>query len=91
MERTPVTSKTGLCGMAYDAATKTLELEFKSRKDGVPNGVYHYANFTQADWDAFSTVESKGSYFLRLIKPHFVCTKLEQEKKEDAETKAVQS
>jgi len=80
MERTAVTSKTGMVGYAYDAATETLEIAFASRKPGEPDKVYHYAAFTAADWEAFQAAESKGSAFLKWIKPKFACTKIEPEK-----------
>lgn len=82
MNRTAVVSKTGMCGMAYDAATQTLELAFASRKEGEPEKVYHYHSFTPADWEAFEAAESKGSHFCRVIKPGFACTKVEEAPKE---------
>jgi KTSC domain len=78
MNRTPITSKTGMCGVAYDPATETLELAFTSRKEGQPEKVYHYAKFTAADWDAWQAAESKGSHFLKVVKPKFACTKIEE-------------
>jgi KTSC domain len=80
MDRTPVVSKTGMTGYAYDAATKVLEIAFASRKPGEPDKVYHYAEFTAEDWAAFQAAESKGSHFLKTIKPKFACTKIEPEK-----------
>jgi hypothetical protein len=88
MERTPVVSRTGMTGYAYDAATKVLEIAFASRKLGEPDKIYHYADFKAEDWAAFQAAESKGSHFLKVIKPKFSCTKIEPEKK-DAETKTV--
>ncbi len=79
MQRIAVESKTGMIGIGYQPETKTLEIEFKSRKEGVPNGVYHYAEFTMADMDAFTAAESKGSHFLKVIKPKFACTKQKEE------------
>ena len=80
MNRTPVVSKTGMCGVAYDAASETLELAFAARKAGDPEKVYHYTPFTAADWDAWRAAESKGSHFLRVVKPGFRCTKIEEKK-----------
>jgi hypothetical protein len=68
--------------MAYHPLAEILELEFTSRKEGVPNPVYHYSKFTPEDWKAFQAAESKGSHFLRTIKPAFACTKFEPLKKE---------
>ncbi len=76
MERTPVESRTGICGIGYDPATETLELEFKSRTQGEPGTLYHYSHFTQADYDAFMAAESKGSHFLKNVKTKFQCAKL---------------
>lgn len=86
MERTPVTSKTGMSGYAYDAATQTLEISFKSRKEGEADKVYHYSTFTAEDFAAFLAAESKGSHFLRIIKPKFPCKKFEVARVEE-ETK----
>lgn len=80
MERKAVVSKTGMTGYAYDAATKVLEIAFASRKPGEPDKVYHYAEFTAEDWAAFQAAESKGSHFLKVVKPKFKCTKIEPEK-----------
>jgi hypothetical protein len=65
-----------MCGIGYDPATETLEIEFKSRKPDQPNTLYHYTPVTQADYDLFAAAESKGSHFLRVIKPGFACKKI---------------
>jgi hypothetical protein len=83
MNRTPITSKTGLCGVAYNATTKTLELAFASKKAGEKERVYPYTPFTAADWEAFQKAESKGSHFLKQIKPAFRCTRIEEPDAED--------
>ena len=86
MQRTSVVSKTGMCGYAWDAATETLEIAFVSRKAGEPEKIYHYTPFKKEDFDAFMAAESKGSHFLKTIKPGFRCEKQEPEKKaENAE------
>lgn len=50
--------------------TNTLALQFKRTVDGkrVGGSIYHYANFTQADYDAFLKAESLGSHFGAHIK-----------------------
>jgi hypothetical protein len=88
MERTTVVSKTGMTGIGYDAASKVLEIAFASRKPGEPDKVYHYAEFTPEDWAAFQAAESKGSHFLRAIKPKFACTKIGTEKTDAQKEKA---
>lgn len=50
----------------HDAATNTLALQFKGK--GGPGSVYHYANFTEADYAAFLTAKSKGLHFGANIK-----------------------
>ena len=83
MQRIPVVSKTGMTGYAYDPKTETLEISFQSRKANEPDPVYHYTPFKQADFDAFMAAESKGSHFLRVVKPGFKCEKQQPEKKTD--------
>jgi hypothetical protein len=80
MHRTLVVSKTGMCGVGYDAATQTIEIAFKAKKEGDPEKVYQYTPFTEADWKAFKEAPSMGSHFLRVIKPNFACKKIEPEK-----------
>ncbi len=83
MERTPIVSKTGMCGYAYDPTTETLEIAFKPNKEGDPERVYQYSAFKQADWEAFLASESKGSHLLKAIKPKFTGKKIEPEKPRD--------
>ena len=50
-------------GDAYDEATGTLAIRFRS------NGtVWHYNGCSPAMWEAYSTSESKGKYFHQNIK-----------------------
>ena len=79
MERIAITSKTGMTGFAYDPATEILEIAFKAKNEGEPDRVYHYTAFKPEHWDAFQAAESKGSHFLKVIKPKFTCRKLESE------------
>lgn len=76
MERTPVESKTGMCGIGYDPEEQILEIEFKSRKEGEPGTLYHYREFSQEAYDAFVAAESKGSHFIKHVKPKYNCTKV---------------
>jgi len=78
MKRTAIESSL-LSTAAYDAASQVLELSFRAH----PEKVYHYSNFTPADWEAFQAAESKGSHFLRVIKPTFSCRKIEEEHAEE--------
>jgi len=78
MKRTAIESSL-LSTAAYDAASQVLELSFRAH----PEKVYHYSNFTPADWEAFQQAESKGSHFLKTIKPKFPCRKIEEEHAEE--------
>ena len=65
---TPVESSQ-LSAYGYDAASQTLAIRFKGRGDQ-PGSLYHYHNFGETDWQAFQDAPSKGSHFIRNIKPH---------------------
>lgn len=54
--------------IGYEADTQTLAIQFKGKSDK-PGSVYHYANFTAEDWQAFREAESIGSHFYKHIKP----------------------
>lgn len=79
MERTAIISKTGMTGYAYNAQAEVLEIAFKPKNAGEPEKVYHYTPFKAADWQAFQAAASKGSHFLKVIRPHFACAKAPQE------------
>jgi hypothetical protein len=55
--------------IGHDAATSTLAIRFKNWK-GEPTSVYHYANFTAADFAAFRDAESIGKHFGAHIKTY---------------------
>lgn len=59
--RTPVESS-NLAAIGYDAATRTLAIEFRN------GGVYNYANVPPIVWEGMQKAESKGQFFLREIK-----------------------
>ncbi|MBW9334546.1 KTSC domain-containing protein [Herbaspirillum sp. RU 5E] len=56
-----------IAAIGHDAATNTLAIQFPGKGDK-PGSVYHYANFTAADFKAFQEAESKGSFFGKNIK-----------------------
>ncbi len=58
----------------YDAATRTLEIDFKG-KDGAKQSTYSYAEVSEDDWKAFQAAESKGTHFARAIRNNFKATK----------------
>lgn len=47
--------------IGHDLATNTLAIRFKG-KNG-PGSLYHYPNFTAAQFAAFQAAESKGKHF----------------------------
>ncbi|MBY4799932.1 KTSC domain-containing protein [Burkholderia cepacia] len=56
--------------IGHDPVTNTLAIRFKSRASGAPTSLYHYANFTAEDFEAFRDAESIGSHFGKHIKPY---------------------
>ena len=57
--------------IGYDPETQNLAVRFTrgyGEKRG-PGSLYHYANVTQEDYDAFLAAESKGKHFGQHIKP----------------------
>ena len=68
IQLTPVESSQ-LEAYGYDAATQTLAIRFKGKGDR-PGSLYHYTNFTEKDYEALEAAESKGSHFIRNIKPN---------------------
>lgn len=62
---TPVESSQ-LHAIGHDAASNTLAIQFKGKDGG--GSIYHYANFTSADYEKFRTADSLGSYFGKNIK-----------------------
>ena len=55
--------------LGYDAASGTLAIRFRDRDSGAPTSLYHYANFTPADYEAFRNAASLGSFFYQHIRP----------------------
>lgn len=60
---TPCNSS-NLLAHGYDAASKTLALQFRT-------GVYHYPEVPAAIYDGLKESESVGSYVQKAIRPHF--------------------
>ena len=62
---------TQIHSIGYDPETQTLAVRFTrgyGEKRG-PGSLYHYANVTREDYDAFLAAESKGKHFGQHIKP----------------------
>lgn len=63
MRRSPVSSS-ALVSVGYDAATRTLEVEFVSAE------VYRYLDVSPEQAAGLLWAESKGTYLNQQIKPH---------------------
>lgn len=68
MEREPVTSS-NVVSVGYDAATETLEIEFK-------NGVYQYYNVPQPIYDQMMAADSVGKFVNAYVKPVYPYAKV---------------
>lgn len=57
--------------IGHDAATNTLAIRFYRGygANKVPAAVYHYANFSSEEFQAFKDAESIGKHFGAYIKP----------------------
>jgi hypothetical protein len=77
MQRIDVQSSL-LKAIGYDAASRTLMIEFKPKKEGEAGKVYRYADVSQETYDRFRSAPSLGSHFLREIKPSHACTRVEE-------------
>jgi len=69
MERQPVNSS-DIAGIGYDAATETLEIEFKA------TGVYRYFSVPQTVHDEFARTPSPGKFFRQHIKGRYAWEKI---------------
>jgi len=64
--------------VGFDPATGVLAIQFKNKSG--PGNVYHYANFSQSQYNDFVAAESIGKYFGQNIKgnPDHPHQKIEQ-------------
>lgn len=69
MEREPVSSS-NILSVGYDAASETLEIEFKT------TGIYQYLNVPQFMWERLMVADSIGAFFNAEIKNAFPCAKM---------------
>lgn len=61
----------------YDSDTQTLEIDFKTGKNGTgPKSTYEYKYFPETAWAAFQVAASKGVYFAKYIRPFFKGVKI---------------
>jgi KTSC domain-containing protein len=77
MERQKLSSKI-LASIGYDPATKDLEVEFRARKEEDNRRVYRYHAVPAEKVTEMMASESKGSYFLKMIRPNYQCTRIEE-------------
>ncbi|WP_419921946.1 KTSC domain-containing protein [Candidatus Poriferisodalis sp.] len=63
-------SSSNLVSVGYDAASETLEVEFRESR------VYQYAGFPQHEYDAFMSASSLGSHFYHHIRDRYVTTEI---------------
>nr|WP_315249242.1 KTSC domain-containing protein [uncultured Duganella sp.] len=61
-------SSSQIAAIGHDAASETLAIQFFHK--GQPGNVYHYRNFSAAEYTAFAGAESIGRHFKQHIKPH---------------------
>lgn len=64
MDRQPISSS-NIVSAGYDAATQTMEVEFKG---GI---VWQYLHVPEEIWYEFLGAPSQGKYFLAQIRPRF--------------------
>jgi len=57
-----------IAAVGHDATTNTLAIQFPGKGERL-GSVYHYANFTTDQFAEFKAAESKGSHFIKQIKP----------------------
>lgn len=62
----------------YNPSTQTLTITFARREGQAPSPRYHYKPVPQDVVDQFLAAESKGTFFLKEIKPKFACVKEEK-------------
>ena len=93
---TPVESSQ-IEAIGHDPESNTLAIRFKAFRGkagelsdykGEQGALYHYANVTTEDFEAFRDAESIGRHFKQVIKPDtekFPFTRIDESKKEDGD------
>ncbi len=64
LKRSPVTSS-AIVSVGYDAAVRTLEIEFEG------GAVYDYFDVPEAVWRRFADSDSKGGFFAAEIRERY--------------------
>ena len=83
---TPVTSSQ-IEAIGHDPESNTLAVRFKGKGER-PGTLYHYQNFDSEAFEAFNAAESKGSHFIRNIKPatdRHPYSRIDEAKKDETE------
>ena len=78
IDLTPVKDSSQIAAIGYDIPSKTLAVQFWSRKKGqepAPGAVYHYKDFPLEKFTAFQNAESKGTFFGERVRNQFPTTK----------------
>lgn len=75
MERQVVQSSQ-IHSIGFNPETKTMQVEFRSRKPKEPNSVYEYQNVDPKDHNALMAAESHGSFWIRNLKTKYKGKKL---------------
>lgn len=57
-----------IAAIGHDPMTNTLAIQFSPKKDGTPGSVYHYANVSADQFNAFKSADSIGSHFGKVFK-----------------------
>lgn len=63
-------SSSQIHSIGHDATSNTLAIRFKGKAGA--GSLYHYANFTAAEFEAFKNAESIGAHFGKFIKPETI-------------------
>jgi len=68
MNLKPVLKSSQIAAIGYEAATKTLYIQFHPGKTSSEGPIYSYANVPQKLYDEFMAAESKGKWFGQHVK-----------------------
>lgn len=85
IKMTPVQSSQ-LAEIGYDEDSKTLAIRFNGRHDEPKGRLYHYSGVEPETFEALKNAESKGSFFIRNIKPNpgrYPYKKIDESAKDD--------
>lgn len=69
----PVAHSSNVAALGYDAATKTLQVDFKGGRK------YHYQNVPAELFAGLLQSDSKGKYLNAQIRPNYLCVPLPEE------------